>query len=122
MSSFMQSNKENGQDQYYFVRVMTRTVSIATSQVVTSGPYKVARESFVFSRQFTVTKTFKKTLSEQQQFGQIISILIIPICIALDVVILTFGLSFGSLLLMGIVIFFVCFLFFLLIKSFIWNL
>ena len=116
---FIQPNKLNEQDQLYHVRVMTRTINVATSQTVASGPYKVARQSFIFSRRFTVTKTFNKILSEQGQFGKVISILIIPICVALDILILLFGLTFGSILLMGIIIFFVFFVLFLLLKSFI---
>lgn len=114
---FFQSNKQVDVDQFYIVRVMTRTISIATTQTVNSSPYKMARQSFMFSSRFTVTKTFGKTLSEQGSFGIIIGFLIIPICIGLDVLILVFGLGFGSVLLAGIIIFFVFYVIYLLIKS-----
>lgn len=121
MGQIQSQSSNNTHEEGYYVRVMSRTIRVATSQVVHSGPYKISRQSFVFARRFTVTKTLKNSLNQQGQFGKILMILIVPITILLDLVILLGGICAGSGLLCIIMIFFIFYIFFLLLKSIVTN-
>lgn len=113
----MQFNNTNTSKDYVLLK-MTRTIRVHTTRMTQCGPYKVSQQAFTFSKRFTVTKTFSHILAEQQQFGKVLSVLVLPLTVMVDLLILLLCITLGSSLLSGVILFFI-FLFipFLFIKS-----